>query len=59
MYTATGGRTERGDKFLSLAFLSLACFPRLPVLQEPKRWVHGATKIKLAQACEYMSRGFT
>jgi len=36
--------------------ISFAC---LHVSQETKRWVQGATKIKHAQACEHMSRGFT
>ena len=36
--------------------ISFAC---LHVSHEPKRWVHGATKIKHAQVCEHMSRSFT
>jgi len=34
-------------------------FARLYALQEPKRWVHGATMIKHVQACDHMLRGFT
>jgi len=44
---------------LSTTFVSIDYLTRNCALQEPKRWVHGATMIKHAQAYDHMPRGFT